>query len=109
MKKYESLAYIYLFMPGHLHMILTGNKDGSNLMNAVKSYKQKTGFYFSKLEVKNKWQNDFYDHIIRDEKDLGNQILYILINPVRKGLVNHWKDYPYKGSMIYDLDSIESF
>jgi len=108
LKNFECLAYIYLFMPDHLHMIIKGNKDDSNLMSAVKSFKQKTGFYFSKNNTEHKWQKDFYDHIIRDEKDLGNQIMYILMNPVRKGIVNHWKDYLYKGSMVYNLDIIGS-
>jgi REP-associated tyrosine transposase len=109
MKKYESSAHIYLFMPDHLHMIISGNNYDSILINAVKSFKQKTGYYFSQQNSYFKWQKDYYDHIIRDEKDLGNQIMYILLNPVRKGFVSNWKDYPYKGSMIYDLNIIESF
>jgi hypothetical protein len=32
-----------------------------------------------------------------------SEIDYILTNPVRKGLVNNWKDYPLKGSTIHDF------
>jgi len=46
----------------------------------------------------------FYDHILRKDEDIPKQINYILQNPVRKGLVKNWKDYPYKGSTLYNLN-----
>lgn len=109
MHKYNCCAHIYLFMPDHLHLIFQGESNDVNLLDALKAFKQKTGFYFSVNKFNCKWQKDYYDHIIRDEKDLGNQIMYILLNPVRKGFVKHWKEYSYKGSMIYDLNTVENF
>jgi putative transposase len=69
----------------------------------MKMFKQKTGFLFSQAGCGIVWQKDFYDHIIRDEQDLTNHIRYILLNPVRKGLVSSWREYPHKGSTVYDL------
>lgn len=42
----------------------------------------------------------------RKEKDddIEKQVYYILENPVRKGLVNNWKEYPFKGSTIYNFE-----
>jgi REP element-mobilizing transposase RayT len=43
------------------------------------------------------YQNRFYDHFIRKEDGLNNTIMYVLNNPVRKGLVDNWEDFPYSG------------
>jgi len=43
------------------------------------------------------WQRYFYDHVLRNEEDLKNVALYVLENPVRKGMVENWQDYPYCG------------
>ena len=100
-------AHVYLFMKNHLHIITTGKNDKSNCLNFVKMFKQKTGYWLSENRIEYCWQKDFYDHIIRDENDVINQTYYVLRNPVRTGLVNHWKDYPYKGSTVYDLNELE--
>ena len=100
-------SLIYLFMPDHIHLILQGKEDHSNVLKCVYSFKQKTGYWLSQNIPDIKWQKDFYDHIIRNEEDFRNQLSYILNNPVRKGLVDEWQDYKFKGSTIYDLDELE--
>jgi putative transposase len=34
------------------------------------------------------WQKRFWDHVIRDEKDLENHIHYIHFNPIKHGYVS---------------------
>ena len=41
------------------------------------------------------WQKRFWEHHIRDEDDLLNHIRYCWHNPVKHGLVDHPKDWPY--------------
>ncbi|MDX1811984.1 MAG: transposase, partial [Gammaproteobacteria bacterium] len=41
------------------------------------------------------WQARFWEHTIRDEKDLEQHINYIHYNPVKHGLVKSVKDWPY--------------
>ena len=50
------------------------------------------------------WQRSFYDPGLRKDEDLIKVAEYIVSNPVRKGLVEDWKAYPFKGSTIYDFD-----
>lgn len=94
-------------MPDHLHIIVSGKDSNCNTLDLFKMFKQKTGFWLYKNLSEYSWQKDYYDHIIRDENDIMNQIYYILENPVRKGLSKTWKDYPYKGSTVYNLNEIE--
>ena len=69
-------------------------------------FKQKTGFWLSRNTGGIKWQKDFYDHIHRKNEDLKKHITYLLDNPVRKGLVDHWQNYPFKGSLDFNLQEI---
>jgi REP element-mobilizing transposase RayT len=97
-------SYVYLFMADHSHIILSGDEVTSNCKKCFDKIKQKTGFWLSKNLKDVKWQKDYYDHILRSNENLYVQVKYILNNPVRAGLVNFWKKYPYKGSTVYNFD-----
>ncbi|MEO0305284.1 MAG: transposase [candidate division WOR-3 bacterium] len=105
-KKFDCKNWVYVFMPDHLHLILEGNSDRSDLWKAIVYFKQKTGYWLSRNGCDAKWQKDFYDHILRKDEDLKKQIRYILENPVRKGLTEDWANYKFKGSIDYDLSEI---
>jgi putative transposase len=85
---FELLAYVYL--PDHFHLLLrsTGLSNFSQIMHSLKSnftkaYKRE----FNISENVNFWQRRFWDHVIRDERDLENHIHYIHFNPVKHGYV----------------------
>ena len=46
---------------------------------------------------KHLWQARFFDHVIRNDKDLRENIHYIAMNPVRAGYVTQSWFYPYTG------------
>jgi len=104
--KYNCKNWVYVFMPDHLHLIIEGNSEESDLWKTMILFKQKTGFYLSRSIGRIKWQKDFYDHIHRKDEDLKKHISYLLNNPVRKGLVANWQDYPFKGSLDFNLEEI---
>jgi len=101
-------AHVFLFMPDHFHLLIQGKGDDSNLLDFMKDFKQRSGYWLSDRSLKAaataKWQKDFYDHILRKDEDIKDQVTYILKNPIRRGLVNDWKEYPFKGSTIYNFD-----
>jgi len=41
------------------------------------------------------WQRRFWEHSISDEEDFRRHMDYVHYNPVKHGLVNHVKDWPY--------------
>jgi REP element-mobilizing transposase RayT len=43
------------------------------------------------------WQTRLFDHVIRNDFDLQENIDYIAMNPVREGYVTHPQFYPYTG------------
>jgi putative transposase len=87
----------YVFLPDHFHILIqpTGESNFSQIMhslkpNFTKAYKGFTG----RTESLKFWQKRFWDHIIRDERDLENHLHYIHYNPVKHGLVADPRDWP---------------
>ncbi len=107
LQQFECNALVYLFMPDHLHLLLEAKSAESDVRKVVNLFKQKTGYWLSQSHSVHRWQKGYFDHILRSEEDIMKQFEYILENPVRKGIVTDWKNYPYKGSTVYDLDRID--
>jgi putative transposase len=106
MQKNQCEVFVYCFMPDHAHIIVHGRDRQSDAWRGMVAFKQHTGFWLARHWPAFAWQKDFYDHIIRADEDLGAQIRYVANNPVRKGLVSHWHEYPYTGAIGFDLDTI---
>ena len=54
------------------------------------------------------WQNRFWDHIIRDEKDLNKHIDYIHYNAVKHGIVANAIEWKYSSIHQYFEDELHS-
>ena len=99
-------VWAYCFMPDHLHLLLEGSTLDADLKKFVTSFKQVSGYRYSRNVAQNQspqgisklWQPSFYDHVLRKEEDLVAVARYILNNPVRKGLAEHYREYPFSGS-----------
>ncbi|MDI6759354.1 MAG: transposase [Candidatus Brocadiaceae bacterium] len=94
--------YVYCAMPDHLHLLLSPGESSLSVSRIIQAFKSTTARWYNKLPNidkggSNLWQKHFYDHIVRREEDLRDIAVYILENPVRKGLVAKWEDYPFCG------------
>ena len=96
--------YAYCFMPDHLHILAVG-EEWSSLPRFVRLFKQKSGFAFRRKCGLLLWQRSYYDHVLRKEELLRDVALYILGNPVRKGLVEEYAMYPFSGSLLFNVES----
>jgi len=96
LERFSILAYC--FMPDHLHLLVSGADDKSNLKKFVNLLKQKSGYWFKKNYNENVWHISYYDHVLRKEESIEGVARYILDNPVRKGLVSDYKEYPFSWS-----------
>lgn len=105
LKKNQCDAHVYLFMPDHVHMLLEGSTEEAGLWQCIVDFKQSTGYWLSQSGRTERWQHDFYDHILRKDEDVEKQVRYILNNPVRAGIVQDWMEYPFKGSTLYDFET----
>jgi len=102
-EKEKFSVWAYCFMPDHIHLLLTANEN-SDLIKLVTAYKKLSGYEYKKTMGKNLWQKSFYDHILRKEEDIKQLVRYVLENPVRKKLVEDFKEYPFSGSLEFGKD-----
>ena len=99
--------WIYVFMPDHIHLVIEGLNAESDLWKTIKEFKQKARMRLDKEGfIEARLQEDYYDHIHREEDDLIEQLVYIAANPVRAGLVEKWDEYKYVGSLHEDLNTL---
>ena len=109
-------VYAYCLMPDHLHAVLSlcraplqplirkgeeAKSPPKDLMRLIADFKSYTTSQVAwKNDLHGKlWQRDFYDHIARYYEDFEAQRRYTLENPVRKGMVAEWEEYPWSGIM----------
>jgi putative transposase len=96
----------YCFMPDHVHLLVEGRTPDANLQTFVKHAKQITGYEHRQRHAKALWQPSWYDRVLRKEEETREVIKYILLNPVRAGLVKSAADYPLSGSEVYAVRDI---
>jgi putative transposase len=46
------------------------------------------------------WQSRLFDHVIRNETDLHENLEYIAMNPVKAGYVTRPQFYPFTGFLF---------
>ncbi|MCT8949944.1 REP-associated tyrosine transposase [Pseudomonas iridis] len=88
----QSLAWVV--MPDHLHWLVELRRGSlAELMRRVKSRSCRAVNlkYGSQGRL---WQRGYYDRALRKEDDLKAAARYIVMNPLRAGLVQRLGDYP---------------
>ncbi len=101
--RYDLLAYAV--MPNHVHAVVQPRQDHS-LDKILHSWKSFTAHEINKHLGRSGtvWQAQYYDHLVRGEQDLGNQIRYVMQNPAKAGM----PDWPWvyrKPSPSYKVDA----
>ena len=104
-ERYQLLAFC--IMPNHVHLLIMplvtdnlrhhGKTAKYPVTDTLRLLKGSTARYCNLALKRNGpfWQHESYDHYVRDEDELERIVLYILNNPVKAGLVEDWKDWPF--------------
>jgi putative transposase len=80
--------HAFVVMPNHVHVILTPAPDQA-IERCVQLIKGGFSFAVRKEFIGEIWQEGYHPHRVTDNEDLLRQILYIVNNPVKQGLVNY--------------------
>jgi len=97
---------VYCFMPEHVHTVAMGRADDSDALRSMELFKQYSGWWLKINRPEVGWQKGFYDRIVRSDKKLAAFVRYTVNNPVRRGLVSDWRDYPFTGAIGLDLEEL---
>ena len=105
--KWEFAIHAYVFMPDHVHLLVEGLSEASDLKAFASLAKQRAGYAHSRAGRGPLWQPSYYEHVLRDEEDSLGVVWYIVNNPVRAGLVEHPTAYPFVGSATYSIQDLQ--
>jgi valyl-tRNA synthetase len=91
-QRYELIAWAV--MPNHVHAVVRP-LPGHELEGILHSWKSFTAKQANTILGRQGqfWQEEYYDHLIRDEEDFCGNVNYILANPAKAGL----KDWAWVG------------
>jgi putative transposase len=86
----------WVLMPDHVHaLVQLGESDGLDLlMNRIKAGMARA-VKRQRPMLQPVWQRAYHDHLLRQEEDLRTVGRYIVMNPLRAGLVSRVSDYPH--------------
>jgi len=94
-------VYVYCLMPDHFHALFGLGESRKSLSDICGAFKSLSTRAYLRRHRGKLWQRGFFDHIIRNEQDFFETLEYIKLNPVRKGLVEVWDQWPYTGRLDY--------
>jgi putative transposase len=98
-KVYDLIAFC--IMPNHVHLVFMPLEKSESafysLTEILQSLKRHTARQSNLILDRSGtfWQDESYDHIIRDQAELERIIKYVLNNPVKAGLVDDWTEWKW--------------
>ena len=94
-----------VILPEHLHCIWQlpdGDDDFSTRWRLIKSYfsrhlecDERISTSRMRKNERGIWQRRFWEHLVRDDRDFGDHLDYIHLNPVRHGFVSSPSEWPH--------------
>jgi putative transposase len=99
------LTHAWVVMPNHVHLLIAPLAPIAAITKAIKGSTaraanlllNRTGEYF--------WQDESFDHWIRDEAQFEKVKKYIERNPVAAGLVKEESEWPWSSAVAVDCRS----
>jgi putative transposase len=98
LRLYELIAWV--IMPNHVHIVVQPQVDLAKITKTLKGFTGKRA-----NEILNRsepfWQEESYDHWVRDRDELPKVIGYVESNPVKAGFVD--QVYDWRWSSAYGI------
>lgn len=105
--RYQIAAPVYCLMPDHAHVLLVGLLPSADQRRALSFLRRFTGPMLAPA----RWQKQAHDHVLRDEECSSDGFRsiahYIGQNPVRAGLVGDAAAWPYAGSLMPGMTTLD--
>jgi len=109
-------------MPNHVHMVFTipaswGMKierredaapERTPLAELLKSWKSFTSLEANAILGRTGafWQKEYYDHLVRGDREFYHAVDYTRQNPVKAGLRHDWQAWPWSGVGLLDIETL---
>lgn len=114
-KRFPFITVAICLLPDHIHALITLPEGNSNFSIRIREIKRFfTKAYLAEIgssKPRNQsrikkdeatvWQRRFFEHTIRDGRDLETHINYIHYNPVKHGLVDNMEEWKWSSFHRY--------
>ena len=98
-----AVTLAFVVMPDHVHWLfeLAGDRPLSQVVGMMKS---RAAWLINEARSRGRpvWTRAFHDHAVRREESIAAIARYLVLNPVRAGLVKSWRDYPHWDAVWLD-------
>ena len=93
--RYELHAFVV--MSNHVHLLVTPRVTSNRWLGPLKGF---TGFSANRILARSGpfWQDESYDHLVRNLEEFNRISRYIENNPVKAGLVNSAEEFPWSSA-----------
>ena len=90
--------HAFVIMSNHVHLLLTPHISVPKLLGSLKSATAKRANQLLHRAGQPFWQDESYNHLVRDAAEFRKIRQYIENNPVRAGLATHPEHYRYSSA-----------
>jgi REP element-mobilizing transposase RayT len=90
--------HAWVIMPNHVHLLITPSADPSEIMRNLKGRTARQANLLLNRAGQRFWQEESYDHLIRNEREFQRIERYIVENPVTAGLAHTPEEYPWSSA-----------
>jgi len=101
-KPFELIAYCLL--PDHVHVLLKLPEKDSNFPIRIREIKRLTTLWMRKElkgDAETIWQDKYWEHTIRDERDLQIHFDYVHYNPIKHGFMETFDGWKWSSFRDY--------
>jgi REP element-mobilizing transposase RayT len=90
--------FAWVLMSNHVHVLLTPHRKLADVTRAIKKTSATRANLILGRTGQPFWQDESYDHWVRDASEFDRIAGYIEWNPVRAGLVERAEDWPWSSA-----------
>jgi len=94
----QYVLHAFVVMPNHVHLLATPALALPKLTKSLKGITSKRANTILAMTGSRFWQEESYDHLVRNEREFEKIRSYIEENPVRAGLVRAAKEYRWSSA-----------
>jgi putative transposase len=87
-----------VIMPNHVHLLLTPRSDTSLLLRRLKGYSARQANQLLGRTGQPFWQDESYDHLVRNGEEFRRIESYVVTNPVKAGLASSPAEFPWSSA-----------
>jgi len=87
-------VHSFVIMPNHVHLLVTPHVRTKDWSGPLKGYTGHEANRILGISGKPFWQDESYDHLVRNDREFDRITNYIEYNPVKAGLAatpQHWR------------------